>query len=78
MADVLPLPSRLVLTLLSGYKYFISPYFSGTCRYVPGCADFMREAVMRHGALKGVWYGLRRLSRCHPLGGSGYDPVPHQ
>ncbi|MGE0122285.1 MAG: membrane protein insertion efficiency factor YidD [Vicinamibacterales bacterium] len=78
MADPLPIPSRLVLTLLAGYKYFISPYFSGTCRYVPGCADYMREAVMRHGVVKGGWYGLRRLSRCHPLGGAGHDPVPHR
>jgi putative membrane protein insertion efficiency factor len=78
MADVPPLPTRVVLALLSGYKYLLSPYFSGTCRYVPGCADFMKEAVIRHGVLKGGWYGLRRLSRCHALGGSGYDPVPHQ
>ena len=45
---------------------------------MPGCADYMAEAILRHGALKGTWYGLKRLSRCHPLGGSGYDPVPHQ
>jgi putative membrane protein insertion efficiency factor len=76
MADVLPLPTRFVLALLGAYKYFVSPWFSGTCRYVPGCADFMTEAVLRHGVLRGGFYGLRRLARCHPFGGSGYDPVP--
>ena len=80
MADALRAPwiSRAMLAAIRGYKYVLSPWFSGTCRYVPSCADYMAEAILRHGALKGTWYGLKRLSRCHPLGGSGYDPVPHQ
>ena len=67
-----------MLAAIRGYKYLVSPWFSGTCRYVPSCADYMAEAILRHGAAKGAWYGLKRLSRCHPLGGSGHDPVPHQ
>jgi putative membrane protein insertion efficiency factor len=78
MADALPPLSRLVLSLIAVYKYLLSPSFIGTCRYVPGCADYMAEAVIRHGVLRGTWYGLRRLARCHPFGGSGHDPVPHQ
>lgn len=74
----LPLPRRAVLAATSAHKYLVSPGFTGTCRYVPGCADYMAEAVVRHGAVRGVWIGLRRLSRCHPFGGSGYDPVPHR
>ena len=74
----LTLPRRTVLAAISTYKYLVSPWFTGTCRYVPGCADYMAEAVVRHGAVRGVWIGLRRLSRCHPFGGSGYDPVPHR
>lgn len=76
-AHRLPLPRRAVLAAIRAYKYLISPWFAGTCRYVPSCADYMAEAVVRHGVVKGGWYGLRRLGRCHPFGGSGHDPVPH-
>jgi putative membrane protein insertion efficiency factor len=66
-----------VLTLLSGYKVFFSPLFTGSCRFYPSCSDYMAEAVRLHGPLRGVWLGCRRLVRCHPLGGHGVDPVPH-
>ncbi|MEW6319572.1 MAG: membrane protein insertion efficiency factor YidD [Acidobacteriota bacterium] len=68
----------VALALLRAYKYFISPLFTGSCRYVPSCSDYTAEAIARFGALKGAWLGLRRLARCHPLGGSGLDPVPHR
>lgn len=77
-APRLPLPRRAVLAAIAAYKYLLSPWFTGSCRYVPGCADYMAEAVTRHGVVRGGWYGLRRLSRCHPFGRSGYDPVPHR
>lgn len=69
--------SRGLLIAIRAYKYFLSPFFAGTCRYVPGCADYMAEAVVRHGAIRGTYLGIRRLARCHPLGGAGHDPVPH-
>jgi hypothetical protein len=68
--------AALVLALLRGYKSFFSPLFSGSCRYQPSCADYMREAVIAYGAARGVWLGLKRLARCHPFGGYGLDPVP--
>lgn len=68
----------MVLGLLRAYKVLFSPLFAGSCRFQPSCADYMAEAVRRHGASRGVWLGLRRLSRCHPLGGHGLDPVPHR
>lgn len=46
------------------------------CRYVPSCSTYAVEAVQRHGAAKGTWFALRRLARCHPWGGFGFDPVP--
>lgn len=67
---------RLVLGLLRTYKVLISPLLSGCCRYYPSCADYMRDAVEIHGVSRGVWLGVRRLSRCHPFGRHGVDPVP--
>jgi putative membrane protein insertion efficiency factor len=65
-----------LLALVGAYKVLISPLFAGSCRYQPSCSDYMSEAVATHGALRGAWLGARRLSRCHPFGGHGVDPVP--
>src|SRR4051812_3516567 len=73
--DVSP-AARTALALLRTYKVLISPLFAGSCRYHPSCADYMSEAVRMHGAVRGIWLGLRRLGRCHPFGGHGLDPVP--
>jgi putative membrane protein insertion efficiency factor len=74
--DAIPLTSRAVIAALRLYKMLLSPLFAGSCRYLPSCSDYMAEAVERHGAAAGTALGLRRLARCHPLGGSGLDPVP--
>jgi uncharacterized protein len=66
----------LALLLLRLYRALISPVFRGSCRHLPSCSEYAREAVERHGATRGLWLALRRLLRCHPLGSSGYDPVP--
>ena len=58
------------------YQYFISPLMPMSCRYAPSCSHYAAEAIAAHGALYGGWLGLRRILRCHPWGGSGYDPVP--
>src|SRR6478752_3966629 len=68
--------ARTALAVLRVYKIILSPLFAGSCRYVPGCADYMTEAIARHGVLRGGWLGTKRLCRCHPFGGHGHDPVP--
>ncbi|MBI4538528.1 MAG: membrane protein insertion efficiency factor YidD [Gemmatimonadetes bacterium] len=66
----------LVSGLIRFYQLAISPWTPPACRYAPSCSAYALEAVRRHGAARGLWLGLRRLLRCHPFGGSGYDPVP--
>jgi len=69
MIFVLLLPIRF-------YRSCISPATPASCRYTPTCSEYAMEAIRKYGPLKGSWLALRRLSRCHPWGGQGYDPVP--
>jgi putative membrane protein insertion efficiency factor len=62
--------------LIRGYKAVISPYFAGSCRFLPSCADYADEAIARHGIVRGGWLTVQRLARCHPLCSGGHDPVP--
>lgn len=70
------LVARVVLAALRAYKILISPLFTGSCRFAPSCSDYMGEAIRIHGVARGVWLGVRRLARCQPFGGHGFDPVP--
>jgi hypothetical protein len=72
----LSVAQRLILVTLTVYKSAFSPWFTGSCRYEPSCSHYAREAVIEHGALKGGWLALRRLTRCNPFGSYGLDPVP--
>jgi putative membrane protein insertion efficiency factor len=65
----------LIAGLLALYKRFLSPLLPSACRFEPTCSEYMRQAVLRYGALRGVWMGLKRLARCHPFHSGGYDPV---
>lgn len=68
--------SKLMLALISFYRTCISPLIPPTCRYTPTCSQYAQEAIKKHGPFRGGWLALKRILRCHPFGGSGYDPVP--
>lgn len=67
---------RAVRLAHRGYKVTLSPLIGRQCRFLPTCSDYAAEALIAHGPGRGGLLALRRLCRCHPLGGSGYDPVP--
>ena len=74
------LPARWLAAPLLGlvwlYRVGVSPLIGANCRYEPSCSAYAEEALRRYGAFRGGWLTLRRIGRCHPWGGSGYDPVP--
>jgi putative membrane protein insertion efficiency factor len=67
---------RLARLPIQLYRWFLSPYLGRHCRFHPSCSTYALEAIDAHGAGRGYLLALKRLGRCHPLGGSGYDPVP--
>lgn len=64
------------LFLIRFYQAVISPLTPATCRFEPTCSHYSAEAIQKHGVLKGIWLSIKRISKCHPWGKSGYDPVP--
>lgn len=64
------------IALIRLYQWMISPLLGPRCRFTPTCSQYGLEAFQKHGPFKGLWLTVRRIARCHPWGGSGYDPVP--
>ena len=67
--------SRFLIFLVLIYRGTLGRFLGGHCRYVPSCSQYMIDAIRKYGPWRGGWRGLRRIGRCHPFGGSGYDPA---
>ena len=67
---------KILIGLLRGYRYLISPWLGNNCRYLPSCSEYAETAVCTHGAARGSWLALKRVCRCHPWHPGGLDPVP--
>jgi putative membrane protein insertion efficiency factor len=66
---------RLLLKLIDFYRKGISPYTPPSCRFIPTCSEYARQAIEKYGALKGSWLAFRRIIKCHPFHRGGYDPL---
>ncbi|CAN5803547.1 membrane protein insertion efficiency factor YidD [soil metagenome] len=69
-------PRNLLVGLIRTYQKLVSPRLGANCRYSPTCSSYAAGAIARFGVVKGVWLGMKRVGRCHPLRDGGYDPVP--
>lgn len=67
---------QLLIALVQGYRYLISPWLGQNCRFYPSCSCYMQHALQTHGSIKGIALGVKRIARCHPWHAGGYDPVP--
>ncbi len=76
MQRLLKILSYPFIGLIKLYQFGISPMLGPKCRFTPTCSQYALEALKKYGLVKGSWLAIRRISRCHPGGGSGYDPVP--
>ena len=70
--------SAIFIFLVKLYQYTISPLLGSNCRYSPTCSSYTVQAIQEWGLIKGTWLGIKRISRCHPWGSEGYDPVPRK
>lgn len=73
LLQILSFPFILLIKL---YQWIISPWLGQKCRYTPTCSHYSIEALKKYGPIKGLWLTIKRVSKCHPWGGHGYDPVP--
>lgn len=69
---------KAISAIINGYQKLISPFLGAHCRFRPTCSEYIREAIINHGLVYGGYLAIHRILRCHPLGGSGWDPVPEK
>ncbi|MSO49071.1 MAG: membrane protein insertion efficiency factor YidD [Acidobacteria bacterium] len=68
--------SRIGVSVVHAYQLLLSPFLGGACRFEPSCSQYAISAITQHGLLRGGWFALRRIVKCHPFGPHGLDPVP--
>lgn len=68
--------ARILISIVKAYQLVLSPFFGQQCRFYPTCSQYSVEAIQKHGALRGTYYTVRRLTRCHPWCDGGHDPIP--
>jgi len=68
--------ARILIWIVKAYQLVLSPFFGQQCRFYPTCSQYALEAIQKHGALRGSYYTVRRLVRCHPWCAGGHDPIP--
>lgn len=76
MKLILQILSLPFIALIKLYQWILSPWLGGQCRFTPTCSAYSLQAFKKYGVFKGLWLTARRIARCHPWGGKGYDPVP--
>lgn len=74
--SVLLVPRNLLVAILKVYRAVISPLYGDVCRYYPSCSHYAMQAIQHHGVFRGIWFGSRRLARCHPWAAGGVDDIP--
>lgn len=73
---IINITSKFLISIIRFYQIFISPLIGNNCRYHPTCSEYFIESLKIHGPIKGTILGVKRISKCHPWGGKGFDPVP--
>ena len=76
MKSLLRILSLPLIALIKIYQLVVSPWLGPKCRYTPTCSQYAAAALKKYGLVKGSWLAIKRISRCHPFGGQGYDPLP--
>jgi len=67
--------TNISISTINLYRYLISPLLGNNCRYLPTCSEYTKESIKKYGVIKGFWFGLKRILKCHPWGKGGYDPI---
>ncbi len=67
-----------IILIIKFYQFFISPFLGQNCRYIPSCSEYAIESLKIYGPLKGFYLAMKRIFKCHPWGGKGFDPVPNK